>query len=362
MVSTRAALRPPGGLPLRGAGCGRPCQSRRGLGGPAAARRSAESELTERRKAALRSWLAPVLRRAAAAYVAGSQIDDALLACQTLREGGRAGTVGYWNSRSEGPEQVAHAYLAAAEALARSGPDMCLAIKATALGFSPELVAELLGRTGPSGVRVHFDSLAPDFADRTLDLIRDAASRQPGVGVTLPSRWRRSLRDADTAVELGLPVRVVKGRWADRASEEVDMRAGFLAVVDRLAGRATRVAVATHDEELARAALRRLLAADTPCELELLLGLPAGPVADAADELCAPVRVYVPYGDATLPYRLQDALRDIRILGWLAQDLIQGRHKGWRELPERLGPDALRLRLASEKSATRSSGSRHARV
>jgi proline dehydrogenase len=155
---------------------------------------------------------------------------------------------------------------------------------------------------------------------------------------------------------------VVKGRWADRASEEADMRAGFLAVVDRLAGRATRVAVATHDEELARAALRRLLAADTPCELELLLGLPAGRVADAADELSAPVRVYVPYGDATLPYRLQDALRDIRILGWLAQDLIQGRHKGWRELPERLGPDALRLRLASETSATRSSGSRHARV
>ena len=68
---------------------------------------------------------------------------------------------------------------------------------------------------------------------------------------------------------------------------------------------------------LAREALRRLRAAGTPCELELLFGLPAMPAARAADELSVPVRIYVPYGHATLPYRIADARRDARVLGWL---------------------------------------------
>jgi proline dehydrogenase len=302
------------------------------------------------------------LRRATAAYVAGPRIDDALLACRTLREGGRASTVGYWNEGSEEPSQVAHAYLAAAAAVSRSGLDTYLSIKAPALGFSPERVAELLERTGSSGVRVHFDSLAPESADRTLELLAGAASRHPGLGVTLPARWRRSLDDAAAAVELGLAVRVVKGRWSDHASPQGDLRSSFLAVVDRLAGRASPVAVATHDEELARVALQRLRAAGTPCELELLFGLPAAAAAHVADELSAPVRVYVPYGHGTLPYRIPDARRDMRIMLWFWQDVLRGRRKGWRELSHRLGPHTLRLGLADATPATRSSGSRHARV
>jgi proline dehydrogenase len=282
----------------------------------------------ERPKAALRSCLAPALGRAAAAYVAGPRIDDALRACRALRERGRASTVGYWNVGSEEPGEVAQTYLAAAEAVSQNRLDTHLSIKGPALGFSSELVAELLERTGSAGVRVHFDSLAPESADRTLALIGDAASRHPGLGITLPARWSRSLDDAETAVELGLAVRVVKGRWADHDAAQVDLRSGFLALVDRLAGRARRVGVATHDESLAHLALRRLGAAGTPCELELLFGLPAAAAVGAADELAVPVRTYVPYGHATLPYRIPDARRDVRMLGWLSQDVLWGRRKG----------------------------------
>jgi proline dehydrogenase len=310
----------------------------------------------------MRSCLAPMLRRAAAAYVAGRRIDDALLACRMLREYGRATTVGYWNEGGEAPDQVGQAYQAAIEALSPTGLDTRLSIKAPALGFSSELVAELLQRAGPSGVGVRFDSLAPESADRTLALIAGAASRHPGVGVTLPARWRRSLGDADAAVELGLEVRVVKGRWPDHGSPDVDALEGFLAVVDRLAGRARRVAVATHDEALARAALQRLRAAGTQAELELLFGLPAAAPARAAHELSAPVRVYVPYGHATLPYRVPDAGRDVRILAWFSQDLLRGRRKGWRELSERLGPYTWGLGLAHATPGTGSSGSRRARA
>jgi proline dehydrogenase len=246
--------------------------------------------------------------------------------------------------------------------LSRNGLDTHLSIKAPALGFSPELVAELLERTGSVGVSVHFDSLGPEAADRTLALIAEAPSCQPLPGITLPARWRRSLGDASSAVELGLGVRVVKGRWPDPEAPDTDPRADFMAIVEQLAGRARRVAVATHDEPLARQALRRLRAAGTPCELELLFGLPAAAPARVADELCAPVRIYVPYGHATLPYRIPDARRNIRILEWFSQDVLRARRKGWSELPDRLGPSTLQLGLAHATSATRSSGSRRARV
>jgi proline dehydrogenase len=122
--------------------------------------------------------------------------------------------------------------------------------------------------------------------------------------------------------------------------------------------------VATHDEALVRVALQRLRAAGTPCELELLFGLPAAAAAHAADELSAPVRVYVPYGHATLPYRIPDARRDTRILGWFSQDVLWGRGKGWRELSHRLRSFMLPLGLATDAaSATPPSGSRrHARA
>jgi proline dehydrogenase len=273
-----------------------------------------------------------VLRRAAAAYVVGPAIDDALLACRTLHQCGRASTVGFWNQGSEEPSRVAQSYIAALDALSPTGLDTYLSIKAPALGFAPQLLAELLERAGSAGIGVHFDSLGPESADPTLALIAEAASRQVELGITLPGRWSRSLGDACTAVELGLGVRVVKGRWPDPKTPPTDARTGFMAVVEQVAGHARRVAVATHDEPLARQALQRLRADGTPCELELLFGLPAAAPAGTGDELSVPVRMYVPYGHGTLPYRIPDARRDIRILGWLSQDLLRGPRKGWREL------------------------------
>jgi proline dehydrogenase len=248
-------------------------------------------------------------------------------------------SVGFWNRGGDEPREVMRTYLEAVEALSRDGLDSHLSIKAPALEFSPELVGKLLERTRPAGIRVQFDSLSVETAERTLALIAEA-QHQDELGITLPARWRRSLGDARIASKLGLGVRVVKGRWPDRDTREQDPRMAFLAIVERLAGRAQRVAVATHDEALAREALRRLRAAGTPCELELLFGLPAAAAARAGDELSVPVRVYVPYGHATLPYRIADLRRDSRVLRWLSQDLLQGRHKGWRELSDRFGSDA----------------------
>ena len=77
--------------------------------------------------------------------------------------------------------------------------------------------------------------------------------------------------------------------------------------------------------------------------------------ADAADELSVPVRVYVPYGHATLPYRIPEARRDVRVLGWFSQDVLWGRRKGWRRRSHRPGSYSLPLGLATDAASATAS-------
>jgi hypothetical protein len=118
--------------------------------------------------------------------------------------------------------------------------------------------------------------------------------------------------------------RNLSGRSVSGPHQFVD--AGFLAVIDRLAGRACYVAVATHDPWLAGEALKRLRSAHTPCGLELLFALPTRKPIQQAQAAGVAARFYVPYGHALLPYRLSELSRVPRILGWILYDLLLGRH------------------------------------
>jgi len=273
------------------------------------------------------SWR-PIAERAARAYVAGPELADALQICHALARQGMATTICPWDGEGHTPRQVADSYLAALAGLAGTGLECYLSIKAPSLGFSRNLLGEVLEAARPKGIGIHFDSLAPEAAEQTWALITEAAARRAPTGCTLPARWHRSLSDVDRAVELRLRVRVVKGQWADPTAPEPEARKGFLALVERLAGRAARVAVATHDPRLARQALECLRAAGTACELELLFGLPLRPSLRIAQAAGVPVRFYVPYGQAWLPYCLSEARRNPRILWWTVRDWLVG----WRWL------------------------------
>jgi proline dehydrogenase len=209
-------------------------------------------------------------------------------------------------------------------AISNAGSDCYLSVKAPGLKFDIELVKKVFDEARRLNAIVHFDAMAPDTVDRTFELIGEARQIYSKLGCTLPGRWRRSLPDADRAIELGLRVRVVKGEWAGPGNDETDPREGFLRVIDRLAGRAVHVAVATHNPLMARHSLRSLKNSGTPCELELLYGLPQQPLLEIARDFGVRARMYVPYGHAGLPYRLKEALRKPRIIGWFLHDLMRG--------------------------------------
>jgi len=264
-------------------------------------------------------WL-PLLRKAARSYVAGPDLPDALrLAQEFAARGVPASTLCFWDAQDDLPRHVADMYLATVRAIESARLDSYVSVKAPALGFDAGLVAEIADAARPAGICVHFDSLGAETADATFRLLEQARAHQAPLGCTIPGRWRRSPRDAQRAAQAGLRVRVVKGQWPDPGAA-VDPHAGFLDVIDALAGGAALVAVATHEPLLAATAVGRLRNAGTPCELELLYGLPSRAVLKVARDLAVKVRYYLPYGHAWLPYALGQARRNPRILWWVLRD------------------------------------------
>ena len=262
---------------------------------------------------------------AAGAYVVGPALSDALRACQALEARGYSSTMCAWNADASPPDENAARYAEAIDAISTERLDCYLSLKAQEVDFSPLRMRALFDRSSARGVRIHFDCRGPEQADRMFALIEALPRSAGSVGCTIPGRWRRSLADADRAAALGLPVRIVKGQWADPEEPGIDLSEGFLAIVERLAGRAPKVAVATHDAALARRSLARLRNAGTPAELELLYGLPSRRALAVARAMEVPVRVYIPYGFPRMPYLVAEMKRNPRIAWWTLRDLVRGR-------------------------------------
>jgi proline dehydrogenase len=269
---------------------------------------------------------APVLARAARSYVAGPDCGDALRVAGELASRGFSSTLGFWDGDEDDPDGVAAEYQAALDALTTIGHDSYLSIKLPALGETPSQLFPLLRRARLHHLRIHFDSLCPTKAEAMWAVAR-AAARHRGaiISASVPGRWRRSLGDVDLAIDAGIVPRIVKGQWRDPEEPDIDLRQGFLAVVDRAAGRAPRIAIATHDAPLAEEAIVRLQRAATDVEIELLYGLPERPVLQVALAYGVPVRFYVPYGRAYLPYSLSQICRRPRLLLQLARDAVAPR-------------------------------------
>ncbi len=267
----------------------------------------------------------PIVKRAAGPYMGGESIEDAMSVAVRLAGERFETTLGYWDTGRESGRHVADVDVNAIQRLSERDLRSYMSVKPPALRFSKEIAGELAGAAASWNVRVHFDSHGTDVADLSNDMLQVMIDTLggPALGTTLPGRWRRSLRDADWAIEHGLNVRVVKGQWPDPEDPKRDIAGGFLEVIDHLAGRARHVAVATHDFALGSEAIRRLRAAGTSCEIEVLLGMPAKPLLRWAKENGVKVRIYVPFGGGFIPNAIGVLRRNPRLVYAVAKAHVQ---------------------------------------
>jgi proline dehydrogenase len=290
-------------------------------------------------RAILRNGIDKLTRRVARSYIVGPELSDAVRAAKFIAPQDMVSTICYWDSETDNPRDIANRYRSIIESISNEHLNCYVSIRPWALQFSYGLFDELCAFAHQHDVSLHLDSLLPDASDKAFAMIERDGAQGPTVGCTLPGRWQRSVSDAGRAIDLGLRVRIVKGQWPEPQGADLNPREGFLKVVDRLSGYASAVAVATHDVDLARESLKRLRSAGTSCELELLFGLPVGPGIGVARSLGIPVRIYLPFGKAWLPYVIAQAKRNPVIAWWLFRDL-------WLDLRSRaLGAKPTHLRL-----------------
>lgn len=227
-------------------------------------------------------------------------------------------TLGKFSTFRDEPSTIVDECCLASRTVLAAGVDASrfyLSIKPPALAFDASRGRDIAAIALRNGHGIHVDSHGHDLALPTFDFVDRLIQhrRQPvdtekewQFGVTLPARWKRSSYDVDWASERGLRVRVVKGEFKARDPlDEVDARVGFLALIDKLAGKESTFAIATHDVGLAREAIARSRNSRSAIELELLYRFPADRMIALSRETGVPIRFYVPYGGELLLYALR---------------------------------------------------------
>lgn len=268
-----------------------------------------------------------VLKRAGRAYLAGPALPQALVVAETVHARGHAATLSYWNGEGDTPADVTARATAMVDAAGERAAWCDVAVKVPALAYDTALVERLAEQCRDRGVRMWVDSHQSYTADRTLELAGAAAALGCDVGVALPARWKRTRDDAAHAVTAGFAVRLVKGQFRDEDSAgRDDVRRSYLDLVEEFAGRASFVALASHDDWVLQHACERLAGTGTPFELQLLHGLPARRALEVARSGDVPVRFYAPFGHPSLVYSVRTMWENRRLVGRFAQDVMFGGH------------------------------------
>lgn len=255
---------------------------------------------------------------AGARHLSGMHIEDALIAASREVKAGRLATLGYWPPPKEAPEVIASHYFKAIDLIAESRIASSLSIKADRLEYKRAILIPIWRHASARKIRIHFD--AQGQTEPTLALIEEACGLGADVSATLPSRLGRSPRDAERLLTLGIPLRVVKGQGGDPENRKIDPRGSFLDLVQQLCGRASHIAVATHDRRVAEPALDMLVSTNTPCSLEQLVSLPR--LDFLAEKRGIPVRIYTAYGKTGLPYAINQLFHRPEIFWWILLDIF----------------------------------------
>ena len=250
--------------------------------------------------------------RLAGPYVAGTRPRDAIACAHRLATEGLASSIDFFGESVSDPieaDEVAHDYIALAHALDEAPQNTFLSIDLSHIGLEEqgEAVERRLERIAaalPQGARLQVGAQEERHADRILRRVLAVARRGAPVSATVQANLKRSRADAHTLAEAGVPVRLVKGAYAEdpRVSrpwgEPTDL--AYLELAHELRAAGAEVALATHDPVLREALLRSL----PNTGVEMLLGARSADATALAARGVA-VRIYVPYNDEWFRYAMR---------------------------------------------------------
>jgi proline dehydrogenase len=155
---------------------------------------------------------------------------------------------------------------------------------------------------------VRVDMEGSDYTQRTLKIVEKVWEDMRNTGTVLQSYLRRTHKDIDRIIELGMRVRLVKGAYLEPATvaipDKKHVDEAYVVQAKKLIAHGFYPAIATHDENIINTLLAYVRSEEidkSRFEFQMLYGIRR----DLQDKLLKDgyrVRIYVPFGDQWYPY------------------------------------------------------------
>jgi proline dehydrogenase len=259
----------------------------------------------------------PLTRRLVRRFVAGTELEDALIVIQRMNDGGLSTAVTYLgeNVATEAAARAAAAaYLEILDQIKRRSLRCVPSLKLTHMGLDvsegacAENLRRILDRARDHGTLVWIDMEQTVYTDRTLRLYAELRREYPNVACVIQAYLRRSEEDVRRLIGLGATVRLCKGAYREPPSlafaDRAEVERNYERLMDLLLAAGTYTGFATHDERLIARVERRARELGTPrerFEIQMLYGI-RGDLHGQIRAMGLALRLLVPYGEEWYGY------------------------------------------------------------
>lgn len=259
----------------------------------------------------------PYAKRMARRFVAGDTSAEALEVARQLNEAGFRVTLDLLGESVFDREEAQRAAAEYAQSLVDIDAHEArttISLKLTQLGLDIDgdfCYRNLLGivrRAEELGNFVRIDMEDSRHTQATLDTFYRVYEQHRNVGIVIQSYLYRSGDDVARLVELGAPVRLCKGAYAEPASVAFQNRgevdASFIRLMKLLLDGGTPTAIASHDERMIDATLEHVARSGLPddaFEIQMLYGVRRDYQRQLVDNGLG-MRIYLPYGSQWYSY------------------------------------------------------------
>jgi proline dehydrogenase len=282
-------------------------------------------------------------QRISSRFVAGTQVEDALLAATTLNQAGLSVSVDNLGENVTTPEEATHSaqlYHQLLSEIEKRGLNANVSVKLTHMGIDvdPQLgysnVAGLVEKAASMSPKnfVRIDMEGSAYTQRTLDFVHQLhrqARNRDCVGAVIQSYMRRSEQDVANLLQDGIRIRLCKGAYSEPAEiayqEKSEVDANYIKLMQILLKSGTYHGLATHDEKIIRQAqsfaIQEHVSRDA-FEFQMLYGIRR----DLQQSLIREgwrMRVYVPFGTEWYPYLMRRLAERPANLLFVAKNLLR---------------------------------------
>ncbi len=278
------------------------------------------SESRSIRSAAEKTWIG---QRVSRRFVAGTTVDDALSATRAMNDAGLSVSVDNLGENVTNADEARHSaqlYHQLLDQMSERQLNANVSLKLTHMGLDVdqamafELASGLVQHAARLNSFVRVDMEGSPYTQKTLDFVRRLHSQPENaghVGAVIQAYLYRSEKDVEQLIADRIRVRLCKGAYKEPPDiafeKKSDVDANYVKLTRMLLKSGTYHGIATHDENIIRAAVQFAQQEKIPAsafEFQMLYGVRR----DLQQKLVKEgwrCRVYIPFGTEWYPYLMR---------------------------------------------------------